>query len=402
MSNSKNNSKEKKNKGKIEIKKEAKDLEFKNDKNKVFYGDSSKVNSVNNYDYNDHLKRPKSSQNLEGFDDQYNDFVDYILKITHNIWEEKGIGIIYDTYHNNVLMHAGSNNITGIQAVISGTLQTLHSFPDRRLIGQEVIWSEHEDNSYLSSHRIMSTATNLGDSNFAKATGKKVNFRTTVDCLAKNNRIYEEWLVRDNLWIVKQLGLDPDQVAKKMAKKEINNDLIQRDFGIDEAMDGQFFPEKYSSKDDSIGEFMKEMLNQIYQCKLINKVKDYYADNAVVHYICDKDLIGYDQIQGMLISLFASFPNAKFSVDRITCNQAEKKNSWNVAVRWRLSGLHNGRGYFGEPSGQAVEILGISHYHILDSEVVEEWITFDGLDVLKQIAVKNLEDSQETEKKEME
>ena len=27
---------------------------------------------------------------MEGFDPQYRDFVDYILKITHQIWEEKG------------------------------------------------------------------------------------------------------------------------------------------------------------------------------------------------------------------------------------------------------------------------------------------------------------------------
>ncbi|MGO0916197.1 hypothetical protein ACTPEM_23465, partial [Clostridioides difficile] len=42
-----------------------------------------------------------------------------------------------------------------------------------------------------------------------------------------------------------------------------------------------------------------EMTSRIYNYKYINEVKKYYHDNAVVHFICDKDLNGYDEIQGM-------------------------------------------------------------------------------------------------------
>lgn len=356
------------------------------DNHKVFYGDSSEVSPVGYNDYNDFINIKERKQDLKGFDDDYRDFVDYILKITHRIWEEKGIGIIYDTYHNNVIMHTGSSNITGIQSVIAGTLQTLHAFPDRRLIGQNVVWSKFDKNGYLSSHRIISTATNLGDSEFGPATGRKVTFRTTVDCAVHNNRIHEEWLVRDNLWIVKQLGFNPHEVAKKMAKATSNKTpALQSRFGLCESMEGQFFPEKYTAKDSSIGEFMLEMTNRIYQYKMISDVKKYYADNAVVHYICDKDLVGFDQIQGMLISLMSSFPNASYIVDRITCNQREKTNEWDVSLRWRLRGLHEGRGYFGQPSGKPIEILGINQFHVANNKIVEEWVTFDGLDVLRQI-----------------
>ena len=191
-------------------------------KSLIHYGSSAEVNSVRHWDYNDYLNLPSKAQSLPGFEGDYRDLVDYILKITHRIWEEKGIGIIYDTYHNNVVMHFGSFNVSGIKSVISGTLQTLFSFPDRKLIGQNVIWSPHEGKGYLSSHRIISTATNMNDSSFGPATGRKVTFRTAVDCAVENNRIYEEWLVRDNLWIVKQLGLDPLAVAGKMAETAIS------------------------------------------------------------------------------------------------------------------------------------------------------------------------------------
>lgn len=354
--------------------------------NIINYGDSSEVNSVNQYDYNDFIKLPKSKQNMKGFDNDYNDFVDYIMKITHRIWEEKGIGVIYDTYHNNVTMHLSSTNAVGIDKVICGTLETLHAFPDRKLIGQNVVWSNHKNDGYMSSHRILSTATNLNESSFGPATNKKVNFRTVVDCAVENNRIYEEWLVRDNLWIVKQLGIDPHELAKKMANASVTNSGIEKTrYGMDTNMKGQFFPEKYIAKDDSIGEFVNEMINKIYNNRLFNEVRNYYHENSVLHYICDKDLTGYNQIQGMLITLFASFPNANFIVDRISCNRRDESNSYDVAVRWRISGVHEGLGMFGQPSGKPVEFLGITHYRIVDKKVVEEWFTYDGLDVLRQV-----------------
>lgn len=360
-----------------------------NEDNIIHYGDSSEVNPVSRFDYNDYLELKSKNQQLTGFDPEYRDFVDYILKITHRIWEEKGIGLIYDTYHNNVIMHLGSYNVCGIQSVISGTLQTLHAFPDRRLIGQNVIWSSLGENGYLSSHRILSTATNLNDSSYGTATGKRINFRTTVECAVENNRIYEEWLVRDNLWIVKQLGLDPIEVARGMAKGKGKDYIPNSTFGLSENMNGQLMPRKHIARDHSIGEYILQILSEIYNCRLFNKVMEYYRDNAVVHFICDTDLTGHQQIQGMLVNLFASFPNANFNVERVTCNQGTEVDTFDVAVRWRISGIHEGYGYFGKPSNKPVEIMGINHYSIVDRRIIEEWITFDALDVFRQIV--NLE-----------
>ena len=353
--------------------------------NKIFYGKGSEVVAVGTFDYNDFSKQENRLQKLPGFDPQYRDFVDYILKITHQIWEEKGIGVIYDTYHNNITMHLGSSNLVGIKDVIANTLQTLHAFPDRRLIGQNVIWSNYGKEGFLSSHRVLSKATNLGDSNFGPATGNKINFRTVIDCAVTNNRIHEEWLVRDNLWIVTQLGINPEELARNMAKTANQKmNYLQNTYGLCESMEGQFMPEKYNAKDDSVGEMMLEMLSHIYNYKYINEVKKYYYDNAVVHFICDKDLNGYDEIQGMIISLLSSVPNGSYEVERVTCTDRPNNDGYDVAVRWRLRGINEGIGFFGQPSGKHLEIMGINHYHVVNNKVREEWITFDGLDVLKQ------------------
>lgn len=358
-----------------------------NKKQKVYYGDNSLVNPLGNHDYGSYMKLDsKNKQSMKGFDLKYNDFVHYILKITHEIWEEKGIGVIYDTYATNVIVHASAGTKYGVYGVISGTLQDLHAFPDRKLLGQNVIWSESENGNLLSSHRIESIGTSYGDNVFGKATGKRICYRTIADCMAKNNKIYEEWLVRDNLWIVKQLGYDPHEVAKKLAKQSKDKQpALQSKFGMGESMKGQISPELYTAKDSSVGELILEMISHIWNYKLINEVKNYYYDNAVNHFICDTELNGHDDIQGMFVSFFASFPNAAIEVERITCNQRGDQNSWDVAVRWRINGVHEGYGYFGKPSGERVEIMGINHYNIIDNKVKEEWMTFDGLEVLRQI-----------------
>lgn len=353
----------------------------------VHYGDSSKVNSLGYLDYNDYVKLTERKQNLVGFDPKYKDIVDYILRITHEIWEERGVGIIFDTYHNNTIAHNCSLTSSGVLPVIAGTLSHLHAFPDRRIVGESVIWSEDKPGYYFSSHRSASSATNLGDSNFGPATGKKIHFRAIADCAMHKNRIYEEWLVRDNLWVVKQLGFDAYDVARRMAKTAPvgGSPALKSPFGLAESVEGQFYPERYTEKDSSIGEMMKAMYQNIFQCKLINLVKKYFDDNAKVHFICDKELCGREEIQGTMISFLASFPNSLHVVERVTFNDRPGQDGYDVAVRWRLRGLHEGIGMFGNPTGKYVEIMGIDHYVVINNKVQEAWVMFDGLDVIRQI-----------------
>lgn len=56
-------------------------------------------------------------------------------------------------------------------------------------------------------------------------------------------------------------------------------------------------------------------------------------------------------------------------------------------------GIHNGVGFFGTPSNLPVEVLVISQYKVENGKIVEEWMMFDGLDVLRQIHANDFEDA---------
>jgi hypothetical protein len=49
--------------------------------------------------------------------------------------------------------------VIGNQNVIGATMATLHEFPDRVLLGEDVIWSGTPETGMLSSHRLLSMAT---------------------------------------------------------------------------------------------------------------------------------------------------------------------------------------------------------------------------------------------------
>ena len=86
------------------------------------------------------LERDGLKQNLPGFNNKYQNIVDYILKITEDIWKNKEINLIYDTYEKDILIHTGARKINGVEEVINGTVDTLASFPDRKMGGEAVIW----------------------------------------------------------------------------------------------------------------------------------------------------------------------------------------------------------------------------------------------------------------------
>ncbi len=78
-----------------------------------FHGSTPQKQDVNNKKKNKVLQverrdypelaptnRPRS-QSMDGFDDIYTDIVDYIVRCTHKIWDERDIGLIYTHYTHN-------------------------------------------------------------------------------------------------------------------------------------------------------------------------------------------------------------------------------------------------------------------------------------------------------------
>ena len=78
---------------------------------------------------------------LKGFDPKWTDFPDYILGITREIWENRGIHTLHAYYADDIVVRSPASVVRGNRGVIAATMATLSEFPDRQLLGEDVIWS---------------------------------------------------------------------------------------------------------------------------------------------------------------------------------------------------------------------------------------------------------------------
>jgi hypothetical protein len=98
---------------------------------------------------------------MKGFDPKFRDFPDYIIGITKEIWEDRGIATLHRYYAPDIVVRSPASVVVGNQGVIAATMATLAEFPDRTLLGEDVIWSGTPEEGMLSSHRLLSTATHF-------------------------------------------------------------------------------------------------------------------------------------------------------------------------------------------------------------------------------------------------
>lgn len=320
---------------------------------------------------------------MKGFSDRFTDFPDYILGITQEIWEHRNLATLHHYYAPDIPVRSPGSIVFGNEGVIGATMATLAEFPDRRLLGEDVIWSGSPEEGMLSSHRILSTATHLGDGVYGKATGKKLRYRIIADCHAIDNQINDEWLIRDQGAVVRQLGWDP---------KEYAIDLIEREGGPENCVQpfhpsiDQVGPYTGCGNDNAWGAKYADILNRIMGADLGVIPSEY--DRAVTgFYPGGKELISTDGVDDFWIGLRAAFPSASFAIDH-QIGREDPMMSPRAAIRWSLTGKHDGWGAFGKPSGADVHVMGISHVEFGPWGIRREYTLFDETSVWKQIAMK--------------
>ncbi|UWS07241.1 nuclear transport factor 2 family protein [Phaeobacter inhibens] len=322
---------------------------------------------------------------MKGFDPKFKDFPDYIIGITKEIWEDRGISTLHEYYAPEIVVRMPGAVSTGNQGVIGATMATLAEFPDRTLLGEEVIWSGTPEQGMLSSHRIMSTATHLGDGAFGKATGTKLKYRILADCHARNNAIDDEWLIRDNGAIVRQMGWEPEGFVR---------DLITREGGPEQAVrpltptTDQPGPYQGTGNDNEWGQRHADLLTRMMAADM-GAVEDTYDRAVQTEYPGGMTGHGRATVDQFWMSLRASLPSATFTIHH-QIGRSDTNMPPRSAVRWSLHGKHDGWGAFGTPTGADIYVLGISHAEwgeLIggDIRLRREWTLFDETAIWKQI-----------------
>lgn len=336
----------------------------------------------------DNAPASEKTGNMTGFDPEFTSIIDYILRITYRIWEGKQVGLCHDYYSENCPVYTLAGYFEGAETVTQNTLKTLSGFPDRTLHADNIIWGGNDQDGYHTSHLICTNMTNLGPSEFGEATGNRAQIHVIAHCICKDNRVIEEWLVRDNYSLAEQLGADPKAYALEQASKPLDEDgtfakwlSSEHKRVSNQNRDTAPYPTNPNSE---IEQFVSAALQNIWNARLLGDTNLFYAENARLHASARSDYEGAIDIAQFYMEILGSIADAKVSIDYV-CSNSMVTADQHVAVRWTLAGTHNGGSLWGPATNSPLLILGESQYRIVEGKVVEEWLVFDELAVLTQV-----------------
>jgi len=326
-------------------------------------------------------------QPMRGFDELYVDIVDFIVRVTHRIWEEKDIGYIYDTYRHNARVTDDSGLQYGRDKIVADTIHTINAFPDIRIFADEVIWAGDEDIGFYTSHRGVITGHNSGYSKYGPPTGGKIAIWAVANCTSIENEFFEEFVLYNNSSMLGQLGFDLREKAREMANHLPASSLGDLHTGEVERLLGQgkppHLPDKLPGVPD-VEDFIRRAYHYIWNWRLLSRIDDAYVPNLRFHGATDREYYGRGEYKSFILSMIAMFPDLVHQIDDIYW-MGNEREGYLVSVRWSVLGTHRGYGIYGPPTGRRVHIWGINQEVIRGGKIVEEWMLFNEFEVMQQI-----------------
>lgn len=313
---------------------------------------------------------------MKGFDAEFRSLDDYIRVITERIWEGRRLDDIRRYYSADCAVETPSSVSIGVEPVMDGTRATLLAFPDRRLLAEDVIVSGDEEGGYLSSHRIFSPMTHAGPGAFGAPSGKPVHARTVADCVCVNNRIVHEWLVRDQAAIARQTGQHERDVAQRW--------LNERGGFAKPAMPAAPAPYRSFISTHPLASAYAQGLQTLWLSGDSSAWAQTHHEQVISALPGGECAVGSVALRAFWAGLQSALPAAHFEVEHLVANERPGRATV-LALRWRVQALHSGGGRYGQPSGRAVEVLGIAHAEIEHGRVLREWLLIDDIALWMQV-----------------
>ena len=329
----------------------------------------------------------KRHHSMRGFDDTYVDIIDYVVRITHRIWEEKDIGHIYDTYSHKSKVNDDSGLQYGRDKIVADTVHTINAFPDIRLYADEIIWAGDDEVGFHTSHRAVIMGHNTGYSRYGPPTGRKITCWAIANCVSLNNEIFEEWVIYDTANLIQQLGFDVREKAREFGNQLDVDSLKDRRSGAPERLPGQGRPAQLTMAEKSsfdVLDFIHVTYHNIWNRRNLNAVHDAYVPNMLFRGSTNRVYYGRGGYQSFILWMMAMFPDLALQVDDVYW-MGNDEDGYVTSVRWSIVGTHRGMGIYGPPTNRQVYMWGISQHRIKQGKITEELMLFNEFAVMQQI-----------------
>jgi hypothetical protein len=321
---------------------------------------------------------------MKGFDPRWKDLPDYIIGITKEIWEDRNVHTLRTYYGKDMAKRAPDGVVVGAEKVIAETLASLAVAPGLQILADDVIWSGNEEESFLSSHRSIIQMPHTVAGPFGPPTGKLLWQYCIADCACKDNIIYDEWLVHDTAAYLQQLGLNAKTFAADAITREGGPEKCRRPFRPEHDVAPKY---KGRGNTHQTGERYATLISSIMSGNLA-EVEQSYDRGCHLQHPGGQSRHGRAAADAFWLGLRAAFPSAEFTIHH-KIGRSDEGLSPRAALRWSLTGKHDGWGSFGAPSGADVHVMGISHAEFGPYGLRREVVLYDEVAIWKQIILKS-------------
>ena len=187
--------------------------------------------------------------------------------------------------------------------------------------------------------------------------------------------------------MIKQLGLNVNQVAKEIADKgnigpfapDFKNSKPKRITSNSKSISFEI-PEKIVN----VREFAHAVFNTIWNRRNFSAINQVYSNNIEFEGSTGRKFKGKKLLRSFIISMIASFPNLALSVEDIYW-MGNEQDGYLVSVRWGAIGSHKGNGSYGPPTDKECYIWGITQWQIKKNKIIKEWTAFNEFGILMQL-----------------
>nr|WP_240989101.1 nuclear transport factor 2 family protein [Salipiger mangrovisoli] len=283
--------------------------------------------------------------------------------------EGRRLDLLGEWLASDVISHGGSGALVEPEVLGAERATRLAALAGPRLMLEDRLWQAAAPNQLYAAERFHVTARHDGAGPYGAATGKAVQFAQMSGRLCLSGRLREEWLLRDEAAIVRQIGLDPQEAARLRLAGGAPDPLPPRDAGTGDG--------------NPWGGALAELLGRVMSGEVAALAEHY--DPAAELFLPGGEVgCGPREAEAFWIGLRAAFPSARFQVEHALGAEAPLAPP-RACIRWRLLGRHDGQGAFGPASGAPVDILGMTHAEFGPDGLRREWTLYDAPGVWVQI-----------------
>ncbi len=334
------------------------------------------------------------AEQLDGIDPAtyapYADPRDYITSWTDKIWISRGLGHLRDHYAPQVKVHTAYGETYGFDHVMRNSIQRMSAFHNRGGGHDDVVWEQRGSDGFVSSHRVLNTATHNGFWTYGPPTGKQWVNRGTAHCLVRGGKVVEEWVMRDEFAVLQDMGLDPFAVAAQLARA---SPVLGEAMGDGEAgaFGGSFadpvrvgMSGERPAQNDEECRAVAEMFDRVWNQRYLDEVTRFCADTIAVVSVRMRRAMGIACYQNELIDLLAVVPDGHVTI-RDFATHWSPDLGLRVAAIWLMRGTYSGVPVYGPTNKAPVAILGSSHFEFRRGKIIREWRMFDEIALIAQV-----------------